>query len=825
MGEPGRAAAGGPSEGRGGKTEARWRFAAFLIVALLFGANYHLLTARAAPLWDARTQFAPYFTLIADFARTGQLLVWNPFVNCGSPDFIETQFGALSPITVGFGLLTAGSSAGYAAYWLTLWLLGGLGVLVLGRTFGAPVWGSAAVAIGFLCCGIYTGQAQHLSHLCSFSFLPWVVWRWDVALLTRRWRPAVETGLLWGLSALSGYPGLTVLTGGYLALWAAGRWLFPRPGVDGGRIPSHIAATVEDRARDGGASRLVPPATCCTSTPRCHESSSRHPDGLLGPGDGRAPLAVVVRGLLLVVVTGSAVLAPAYVGFLLEGAGYTERSGGLPREVACYDNALHPLAVATLVSPRLVTLNLDLQAVGRPTLFDYNRPTTSSVYTGAVVVVLALFALASTPRDRWRWWLLAVGLLFLLTAMGRVLPLRSLLYDLFPVSRFFRQTSMFRDYLVVSLVVLALEGARDLSCRLSTGVVPRRLVAISLSLAALAAAVFLTVVWPWRAVADPSTAIALLGSSFGALAVVAAIGARWPDRVAPALPGILVAVAVADGVMSQHISQPIRYDLDPRSVDALHGLYAEHQRQIDLTDQGLMRWDLYTPETRTLNGSNLVVKQPTFENVLPLGNRLHLTLGGNPLLRRTALGPDRVFFSAQAVETAPTMPALGELIRATSRHGRAVLLVHTRGAMRSIRRGQPEQLAPELRARILRLPPMSQLGYELVAYRPRELTLEVEAPQAGWLLVTDRWAGGWRATVNGVATEVWGANLVFRAVRVRRGHNTVRFLYQPPLLAPLLVLSWGVLAAGVATALASAIRLRAGGTSTRAGGTTTSQGG
>jgi uncharacterized membrane protein YfhO len=113
---------------------------------------------------------------------------------------------------------------------------------------------------------------------------------------------------------------------------------------------------------------------------------------------------------------------------------------------------------------------------------------------------------------------------------------------------------------------------------------------------------------------------------------------------------------------------------------------------------------------------------------------------------------------------------------------------------------------------------MFPLGYELVAYRPRELALEVDAPRAGWLLVTDRWAGGWRATVNGEPSEVWGANLVFRAVRVRDGHNTVRFRYQPRLLAPLLVMSWGALAAGLAAALAAAIRNRDGVTPAASGG-------
>lgn len=277
-------------------------------------------------------------------------------------------------------------------------------------------------------------------------------------------------------------------------------------------------------------------------------------------------------------------------------------------------------------------------------------------------------------------------------------------------------------------------------------------------------------------------------------------------------------MAVADGLLTLWIARPTRYDTDPRSVASMRRLAGQHRRQVDLTEQGLERWDLYNPATSALNGSNPVLKQPTFENVLPLGNRLHLTLGSDPLLRRTALGSDRVFFATEALETAPSMSALGALMRATARNGQPVLLVHPRSAMRSLRREPPGQLPADLRARIRDLSPIAPLAHRLVAYRPRELTLEVEAPGEGWLLVTDRWAGGWRAAVNGEPTEVWGANLVFRAVRIGRGHSTVRFLYRPTFLPPLLAVSWGALAVGLVAAVAAASRRQAGGRSRAAGG-------
>jgi hypothetical protein len=77
-------------------------------------------------------------------------------------------------------------------------------MMVLGRHLGAPPWGAASVAIGFLFSGLYTGHAQATSFLSSAAFLPWVVWRVDAALENRSVLAAVQAGALLGLSALAG---------------------------------------------------------------------------------------------------------------------------------------------------------------------------------------------------------------------------------------------------------------------------------------------------------------------------------------------------------------------------------------------------------------------------------------------------------------------------------------------------------------------------------------------------------------------------------------------------------------------------------------------
>jgi uncharacterized membrane protein YfhO len=87
------------------------------------------------------------------------------------------------------------------------------------------------------------------------------------------------------------------------------------------------------------------------------------------------------------------------------------------------------------------------------------------------------------------------------------------------------------------------------------------------------------------------------------------------------------------------------------------------------------------------------------------------------------------------------------------------------------------------------------------------LAFSISAPDDGWLLVTDRWARGWEATVNGLPAEVLGGDFLFRAIHISAGNDIVSFEYRPEFLKPMLTLSWGTLAVVLALSLLCAKRL------------------
>jgi hypothetical protein len=68
---------------------------------------------------------------------------------------------------------------------------------------------------------------------------------------------------------------------------------------------------------------------------------------------------------------------------------------------------------------------------------------------------------------------------------------------------------------------------------------------------------------------------------------------------------------------------------------------------------------------------------------------------------------------------------------------------------------------------------------QLLRYSNTEVTVAVDAPAGGILLLNDVWHPWWRAQVDADETEILQANVIFRAVVVAPGRRVVRFSFHP----------------------------------------------
>jgi hypothetical protein len=713
-----------------------WLGAALLVLVVFLVGTRQLVLGQVSGIWDADSQFAPYQMLVADHARAGEFLLWNPWDNGGSPDGFEPQFGAFSPITTGLGLLSGGREWGFRLYWLFIWILGGLGMVTLGRHLGAPPWGAAVVSIAFLFSGLYTGHAQATPFLSSMAFLPWIIWRIDVAVRCRSILAAVQAGALHGLSALAGHPAFVIATSGFAALWVLGR------------------CALSD-------SLPVAPA---------HANERRH-----------LKWTFALSALVVFFALAFAVLSPTYLGFLIENRGFTFKTDPLTREVVTNSNVLEPGALSTFASPYLMIV----KAANRDDIWPRTDLSSCSLYVGALVAVLGVLALLGSSRDKWRWWLVGAGALFLAFSLGDPVPLRGWLYDLVPLTRYFRHAAIFRVYAMFALAILALYATRDLASTAgdSGSRVWRRFPVVGVSLAVLA---YVSFAWVEGMVGSAGPDIAVAHWHFwlawlGAVAV-AFVGCRAGARARlGVVPWLALAVVTGDALFAAELNRSTMYL--PR--ERWQEIERRQSNSLDLAPHGLDR----RPELvfdGMLDNKSFTLRVPVLRSYSALENSLHRQWVEDARLVDAATGPQRIWFSAAVARVAPTQEAWVAFLERVRTLGAPPLVLHTRANMLAPRDAQDL-------AAISSLPAAHQVPVDVETYEPNRLSFTAVCPDSGWLWVTDRWARGWRATVNGQSVEVLGGNFIFRAVPVAAGLNRIVFEYHPFGYPWLLILSWGTM--------------------------------
>jgi hypothetical protein len=717
--------------------------AALLLALCLAIPTFPLWTGAAHGVWDIETFYFGAFSLLADAAREGYLLLWNLWASGGRPELADPQVGGLSPVILLAGLLFGGSLAGFAAYWLAIWLATGLGMTVLARHLGAPLWGAVLVGAALIGSGFAIGHAQHTAFLATFAYSPWILWRLDVALKEQRGRRplvAAQVGVLFGLSAIGGYPALVFIAGLLAAGWALGRLLF---------------GWAEDKA---------------APKPRVRDLA----------------LVAALAGVLCL-----AVLAPTYAAFAVETKEFGDRTEPMPRERAIFEGSIHPVALMTAIAPRLI-----LAPTWRLEIWGLRGYHMGSVYLGATCLLLALLALCNEPRSAFRWWLAFLVLFFLALAAGPLLPLRGWLYDFVPPSRYFRHSMIFRGAALIAIAALAALAARDRRTGPRAAAAwDRRLALLSLGLTPVVGLLLFLV-----RRSDPQLWHALprghaIANVLAWLAPAAAVGfAVWIGR-RPLLPALLAAVALVEASAGLWVCRSMVY------TSSNLAQYAELEQarsgqarggSFDQTARGLER--LAQSRFGAPNNRDAVERVAVLRSLDPLSSANAFGLGKLPLAV-TVTGPERTWF-APAVGVAAGDPAIvQQLSLRFQRFGAPVLVLHPL-------EGQP---APASSLPFDQLPSAQRVPIELRAYLPEKLHFAVEVPADGWLWVTDRYAPGWRARVDGEATPIWMANGFFRAIEVQAGRHEVVFTYHPFGHPWLLILSWSTFGAVVAL---SAVDLR-----------------
>lgn len=479
------------------------------------------------------------------------------------------------------------------------------------------------------------------------------------------------------------------------------------------------------------------------------------------------------------------VLSPTYFSFKYETVGYSDRSGPLTRECVLSSNGMQPLGLAAIINPYGPGISrANAKESGTAEVM-------SPTYFGAAPLALALLALALPGRRRWKWGMLFVGLLFLGFTLGTALPLRGWLYDLVPPTRYFRHPNMFRAYFIFSIIVLAVLASGKIEHWRRLGDAPagvlRRFAIISTVLASVGVGVFSALCFhfprlgPYIETAVPHAVVVWLG-----LAAIAAL-VSWRTSLLAYLPTALVVLTVGDLLCAHYLSADTAFNIGIGE----QARPTTSRSPVELGPANFARAFVVT------GNQQLFVNKPVYCSYAALLNSLHMDSAEAGTLMGFATGEKRVWFSTDAVEAPVTAETLALLTKEGAARKAPVMLRHRRGTLLG------ETPPPPFNAEAIHNAPSAErVPFEVLTYRPNELSMKIECPNDGWVLITDRWSRSWRATVNGAETPIAGGNLFFRLLPVQAGENLIEMNFEPFLLWPLLITSWTLLGGiGIAAAL------------------------
>jgi hypothetical protein len=730
-------------------------------------------------------QFMPWWSYARQVLSAGHLPLWNPLLGMGAPLLANYQSALFYPSTWLYFLLGGLGGVEWMAWGQALIVAAhlawaGLGMARLARRLGLGPLAQAVAGLAYGLSGYLVSRAGFFSINAATAWLPWVLLSLTAVLQADqrrdKWRSFLFLSFCLTMQLLSGHAQTTWYTGLLAGLWAAYHWV--------------------EMARLDQSRRILSSA-------------------------------------LLIVLAVALALGLAAVQ-LLPTAEYLSQS---PRSAAVeFDYALNysfwPWHLLTFLAPGLF---------GSPASGDYwgfANYWEDAVYIGLLPLLLAVGALFASLRRQspdvvpapglrpgLTWFLGAIFCLSLLLALGSFTPVYPWLYRHVPTFSMFQAPARWMLWAVFALSLLAGIGAERWRRPEKRALYWTRLGtagAFSILLGAGLGWLILGEVSPTFVRATAVLGFWCLGA--GVLSLLAP--ARTSDQ--PATPaGRRVSPsswrwAVALWVMLDLLVAG--WGLNPGGPLALYGPSPTTESIRAQADGGrllipapqeywlkyvrFLRFDTFDPgedwmalRAAQMPNTNLLDSLPVANNFDPLvpgryADWQEMMVEASPQVYDQMLR----LMDVGVIETLQRDQPYGVRFQ-TVPGGQRLRWVPCRWLVASPEEARQRMLSGEVDFAaqvVLELPPGgAELGLSCASPRqgvisaaqnrsliiqdgdPNRLVIDIHAPGAGWLVLSDVWYPGWRAWVDGQPAPVRRANYLFRAVEVPDGDHQVVFTYQP----------------------------------------------
>ncbi len=726
-----------------------------LLLAALTGAPRFLE-------WDVPEQYWPDLVYLCSSLHDGVLPYWNPYDRAGYPYYADPQAGIYNPLNWAICAVAGASPGlGWAEARVVLgFLVSGLAGMAWLRRWRLP-WGSAVLGATVLEVAPFMRHNWELNLTGAFAWTPLVLWAADRAVVERRASDGALLALALAMCAWVGSPP---------ALWLC--LSFAAPFV---------------------AWRLA------------EETVER----------GRAALG---RGLLVLLL--SSCLAAGLAGAVV-GPGLM-----LARESVQAGRGLDSVAEGGLAAGQLLGLVRPLPG--------------NHLYLGLVVLILGAVGLAAPRLERpvpARWYMLIASVVAVLMAMGTNGPLFGPVFNVVPGVSLFRLPHRYESWLGPAWAALSAAGLAWLgSPRVSAAAASRVVIVRAGSAACALAGIIL-------AFAGSLTGAALVLASAGVVGLAATfprLGASHfltgavlsallvldvsrtlpPDRhTVPGPPPGSAAAAAPLLDIARSTDNRYRY-MDEFGISLRSGTrfgrrdFRGYQDPLLLKSYERVLSSLRErPALVEEYGVRFVLTGPHFihgwnRHFLPPPSALLALPGaidrGRGVIELPGALPPAFWVDLSQVEKVPDRPAALERVAGLAPGPIAILDGAVTGGSGAVRHGGPAG-------------DPSWVEADSYVLSRDAVSLVVDAPRAGMVVVNEAWYPGWRATVDGVSRPVFRANALVRAVPVGPGRHRIRMEFRP---AGGALLRWTLVAsliASLAVLAASALNGRASGRAAASG--------
>ncbi len=189
----------------------KWN-AFFIISVVIVIAYWQIAFFQRILLWDSVNAVFPARFYSSECIRMGLLPFWLPYQYTGIPFFSDPQSSCWYPVTwllSCFGRYNIGFLS--IEYILSI-MIAGYGMYQLTMVWVKDKHAAIFASICYICCGVFVGNAEHLTIIISATWLPWLFWSYHRMVFTYEVKYAAIFAILVLLLATGGYPAFLIIS-------------------------------------------------------------------------------------------------------------------------------------------------------------------------------------------------------------------------------------------------------------------------------------------------------------------------------------------------------------------------------------------------------------------------------------------------------------------------------------------------------------------------------------------------------------------------------------------------------------------------------------